>query len=577
MIEEANRFCFRLWKDESGVILALTLVVFLTLFVMACSVYAIGENIRQRIELQNAADAAAYSAAVVQADTVSRIAAINKAMAWTYVQMCKRHMDYVVNEWLKEVVSQYRAEQNAREQEYAVLNHGRSHCDGYRRKKWWIGDENHHLEVWLNRSQWEPINNIENEVEDFPDLSGDIENDRDTIKAMNDAEENLVNELPERVKTTVMTILRANANYSFSDLQTSRSPVNIRFSLLNSVVPYEECFDFYNEEAKFLEAANATSEDLNTGHDTWFPPQPPPTGLPWSRFREYVQWGDKYGGTSADALLAEWKSHVEGWRSLCWSEDCGTYGCRWKTRTYSDHWGKTKGITADDVRDDYFETCEVKPLRLVQGFFSRPGTIVVGLARPIRNPFSFLSDGSDEELFGAFSLPGGSGGLERHMWAVAAARAGINDSGRDAGSDEGEGLYNSSIDSWEIIYDGETLAEAKQRWQSGGWVNMSSRNLKETDWDAILLPLTRAWTGREAAWADRSDAAGKGGYELGRWYKSTSSEILSELWESAEWSKLDGTDSIAGLKTVATGDAPPGMEGNIDLGSSDVDEELVWH
>ena len=50
MLKESNNFCLRLWKDESGVVLAVTVVVLLTLFVMACSVYAIGETVRQRIE-----------------------------------------------------------------------------------------------------------------------------------------------------------------------------------------------------------------------------------------------------------------------------------------------------------------------------------------------------------------------------------------------------------------------------------------------------------------------------------------------------------------------------------------------
>ena len=51
MRNAANRAARRLWQDESGVVLAVTVIIFLTLFLMACSVYAIGETVRQRAEL----------------------------------------------------------------------------------------------------------------------------------------------------------------------------------------------------------------------------------------------------------------------------------------------------------------------------------------------------------------------------------------------------------------------------------------------------------------------------------------------------------------------------------------------
>lgn len=77
-----------------------TLCIFLLLFIFCSAVYAVGVTIHQRIKLQNACDAAAYSAAVVQADGLSRMAVVNKAMSWTYVQMTNRQMDYVTYRWL---------------------------------------------------------------------------------------------------------------------------------------------------------------------------------------------------------------------------------------------------------------------------------------------------------------------------------------------------------------------------------------------------------------------------------------------------------------------------------------------
>ncbi|MBQ9366907.1 MAG: hypothetical protein IJT83_03930 [Victivallales bacterium] len=94
-------------RDAEGFVLMSTLAIFLLLFVFCASIYAIGETIHQRVKLQNACDAAAYSAAVIQADGLSRMAAINRAMSWTYVQMTNRQMDYVTYRWLRLTCNQF--------------------------------------------------------------------------------------------------------------------------------------------------------------------------------------------------------------------------------------------------------------------------------------------------------------------------------------------------------------------------------------------------------------------------------------------------------------------------------------
>ncbi len=88
-------------RDERGYALMATLAIFLFLFVLCAAVYAVGETIHERIKIQNACDAAAYSAAAVQADGLSRMACVNRAMSWTYVQMSNRQMDYITYRWLK--------------------------------------------------------------------------------------------------------------------------------------------------------------------------------------------------------------------------------------------------------------------------------------------------------------------------------------------------------------------------------------------------------------------------------------------------------------------------------------------
>lgn len=101
-----NRF-LDLGRDEGGAVFVVTLAFFFLMYLVCCGVYAVSTAVRERIQLQNACDAAAYSAAVVQADTLSRIATINRAMAWTYVQMTRRQMDYIVLKWLGHTTAHY--------------------------------------------------------------------------------------------------------------------------------------------------------------------------------------------------------------------------------------------------------------------------------------------------------------------------------------------------------------------------------------------------------------------------------------------------------------------------------------
>lgn len=105
---ELLRVLKRLKDDESGVAVMLTLSVVLLLFVLVSGVYSVGETIREKLELQNACDSAAYSAAVVQADGLSRMAMVNRALSWTYVQLTNMQMEYITQRWLKLVVKRFK-------------------------------------------------------------------------------------------------------------------------------------------------------------------------------------------------------------------------------------------------------------------------------------------------------------------------------------------------------------------------------------------------------------------------------------------------------------------------------------
>ena len=96
-----------LGREETGAALVITLAVFLLMYLGIMGVFAASTAMKERIHLQNACDAAAYSAAVVQADTLSRIATINRAMSWTYVDMTRLQMDYIVRHWLGHTYRHY--------------------------------------------------------------------------------------------------------------------------------------------------------------------------------------------------------------------------------------------------------------------------------------------------------------------------------------------------------------------------------------------------------------------------------------------------------------------------------------
>ena len=231
----------RLAKDEDGAALVVTLAVFFFIYLICMGVYAVGTNVRERIHLQNACDAAAYSAAVVQADTLSRIATINRAMSWTYVQLTRRQMDYVVYKWLEKAEEKYR--QSMREAK-GRGSYGQHPSHGY----WYIGVDDPGVTkytvaktdiapdkdmVQLNESHKETWRVIENENKSFVNtrLSGDsfysdqlanktginrlkvqIETDKSVIEAMNEKEDELVSDLRGHVEDAVSEILKANLN-----------------------------------------------------------------------------------------------------------------------------------------------------------------------------------------------------------------------------------------------------------------------------------------------------------------------------------------------------------------------------
>lgn len=107
MTEILRQKLLKLVRGDDGVALVVTLALFMFLYVSCAGVYTVGRAVKDRIILQNAVDAAAYSAAVVQADYLSRIATINKAMAWTYKSLVSSQMDWIASKTLSASYARY--------------------------------------------------------------------------------------------------------------------------------------------------------------------------------------------------------------------------------------------------------------------------------------------------------------------------------------------------------------------------------------------------------------------------------------------------------------------------------------
>ncbi|MFH0911477.1 MAG: pilus assembly protein TadG-related protein [Planctomycetota bacterium] len=80
-------------RDERGQSLVFAALTFFAVVVVALIIVGVGEATTNQMEMQNAADAGAYAAALVLADAVSQIAWLNEAMAHVYYHTLRYAVD----------------------------------------------------------------------------------------------------------------------------------------------------------------------------------------------------------------------------------------------------------------------------------------------------------------------------------------------------------------------------------------------------------------------------------------------------------------------------------------------------
>lgn len=438
MLEVLKRKCLALAEDESGVAFAFTVTVSLIVFLFGAAVYACGETVRERIELQNTADAAAYSGALVQADTLSRIAVINKAMAWNYVMMTRRQMDHIVDVWLARVLSAYNADKTATglyqnicachpKFEYANWRVGVSPGGG--------GGEVTHQLIRLNDSQDVLIPVISaargghagyNPVSTLASL-------RQCVAAMNQAESELVSGMKKRIENAVEYIVKADASLTENDRQVKdKREIEWAFYDLQDASRYFEVLR--NDESRFLRFGDFTGTAASIfggGADAWLV----------KAGGEGFQRNYRQAGSS---LKAHWYTYNQIWVH---AKVCVFGGLIVRPGT---------PILGEMARDMYYTGQAARPQVLKSNYFQPDGAITVGVSRPLNNPFAFVFGGGEKAgIFSAFNVGGGG----ETMWCVSSARAGYR------------------------------LPD----WKTGEFRNRGSiadrDNLCTADWDAVLLPL----------------------------------------------------------------------------------------
>lgn len=514
MLQEFNKFCRRLWRDESGMVLAFTVVVFLTLFVIACTVYAVGEHIRQRIELQNAADAAAYSGAVVQADGLSRIAAINKAMAWTYVQMGRAEMDFAVDAWLEHIlapeVGKWQSNYFANLQLLLPYSPCAEDTFGFSWMGQRFGDSIAYYDSLLNGKikingthayRYQDIFNWWSHAPNhWPDLAKRIQMYRSMVRDMNRAEADIADEngaqsLKRNIEQTVLEVLRKNLGHPNSE--------DLWYACI-STPPRAYLTILTNEEKllKFLSPASDAKAAFDNGRDEWFLDTHAQDGIQ-----------RRYNQNHKNMLRAEWQWHLEGWQR--------TLGVCVGPIPLGDGKDTVRGVDAWQYaafKDVYYETEKLKPLVLTGDYFKPFQHIVVSAAREMKNPLAFMFRPGAPGFFRFFE-PERSGGKAQFAWAAATSRAGYRKKGGEVG------------EYW-------TMNTAEPDSGDGTWVG-SRWNLSQWDWDAVLIPV----------------------------HKTAGTQVADALWESvtpppgeklSDWWQLHAGGHKSGLGSFSGGPGPEG-------------------
>ena len=485
-----NKF-IRLGRDEDGVALVTTLAVFMFMYLVCIGVYAMGTAVKTRIHLQNACDAAAYSAAVVQADTLSRIATLNRAMAWTYIAMSRRQMDYIVDRWLGHTLQHYNDDRTAAVNWYLS---GSPCCLWKGNHSWLYGlgpviTLNNHwstsdIEIESVRAAYQGHLSGQYANGSFyasSDMASQIDQDKRTIADMNWAlKYELAQNMPIRIRNAVDEVVNNNLASDIRNrcrppfVQQCTSPVSSGSGYLRML----RNVDFDEDRFSAFVRQNSMVSTLGPGsrYGQWFVrgngsvPTEGNNGLQ----RSYRHWSlgnlqSSWSWQSFRWICTDPEYHTAGYlegiprcshvhdaiRCAC-TGGAGTF----RANVYGDN---------NAVWNNRYIGEKAEPYILTKAFFDKQGTITVGLACENQNPWAPILGSAIRGIFSAFNYGSELPWTPQYTVCFASAKAG----------------WKEQLN-WGNVESVENNRAYRVDWEDGDW------NLCQSDWDAVLIPVRRA-------------------------------------------------------------------------------------
>lgn len=546
--------------DNKGAALAITLAFVMPVYLMVIGIYGVGEIVRNKIELQNAADAAAYSAAAVQADYLSRMATVNKAMAWTYVDLQKRSLDLAMASFTYQTFSQFQKDTNMVKQKNSPCHMhapGINYCCGT---------------VWAFLTT--PITLLAGIGAGVPELAEEFNGQNVLNRCLLVqlplvlwAEVNGKGAAVNGVKVAKYTISLVKMMSLLNRLQKEYSKKVKETAMQIAVANMVECKDDY--------IINIKVEDL-----------PKLTMLPTAKDEKtFISWADpdlketdpkKVFGPGTDEWIVrskiplgfsrvfkQTKTHLRAKWQWFWTRwvciptpfgpihappatlPIGAYG-----KGKRDYKGKDVLIIKEGMPIGLAVSPAI-PLTLQPGYFGKGGTIVVAIARKSANPLSVFSTFGMRSLTAsglasAFNPSVAGGKRPEYMCAISTARAGY----KPYQKNKEKKMKNASY----CI--GYGIASGKKSW-----------NLVETDWDAVMIPVRNAWdlcvgVGKAQAFTvEQGNILKEVMLDKDGWVNSKGKKIEKD--KLPDWEKLE---------------PPPGLEKDKDEKTKSKDEKnrLQW-
>jgi hypothetical protein len=469
-----------------GAALAISLAFIMPIYLLVIGVYGIGEVVRNKIELQNAADAAAYSAAVVQADYLSRIATVNKAMAWTYVDLQKRSLDLAMASFSESVFAKFQSDLTMCMQRNSPCH---MHVPG---TNYNCGKDILVFDMLLNFAGngvgipelAVAFNNqglltrfllTQMMYTTFAEVKGKgtVANGIKVIKYSNAIIKmmaklnSLRKEYPEKTKEVARQVAVAN-------MMECKDDYIMNIQVGDSLPAFLTMMGTEENEKTFISFADPTLKDFSPkkvfgpGTDTWIERKSIP-GF-WRVYKQtkthlYAKW---------DWFWTRWV-HISAWifgeYHLPPFFPGGSY-----RRGHPEYFGYNEPLISKGLPVGLLVPPAI-PLTLLPTYFGKSGTITVAIARKTSNPFSVYDGFGTRSLtassfLSAFNPSVAGGNRPEYMCAIATARAGY----KKYNEDKEKKLKGSDY----LI--GYSVKSGKEAW-----------NLCETDWDGVMLPVKHAW------------------------------------------------------------------------------------